>query len=309
MKTGTAVALVTALILNGTAASAALAPAARAMLDAAIAGGNRAEIDTLAKYARKANPDDVAEIDRLVALPSPLVAAQVKPAAQTGAAPEWKAEKDGLFEGWSGTGQLGGFISSGKVETSGLSAGLNLTREGEHWRHHLRLLADYQRSGGVTSREQFLAALEPNYKFNDRLFAFGLAQFERDRQAGFDERYTLSGGLGVRLVNNDKLKLDVKASPALRWSDPVTGGSEAMVSGLAGLNYRWTLSPTLTSTQDASLYIDAQNAVFTSLTALNVKLGGKLSGQMALQTRRESDPAPGAPKSDTLTRMSLVYGF
>lgn len=309
MKTGMSVALVTALILNGTAATATLAPAARAMLDAAVAGGNRAEIDTLAKYARQANPDDVAEIDRLVAPPSPGTTAKAQPVAQTGAAPEWKPGKDGLFQGWAGTGQLGGFISSGKVETSGLSAGLKLTREGAHWRHHVRLLADYQRSGGVTSREQFLAAFEPNYKFDDRLFAFGLAQFESDRQAGFDERYTLSGGLGIRLVNNDKLKLDVKASPALRWSDPATGGSETMVSGLAGLNYRWTLSPTLTSTQEASLYIDAQNAIFTSLTALNVKLGGKLSGQMALQTRRESDPAPGAPKSDTLTRMSLVYGF
>jgi len=307
MKTEMSVALVLALIASGTAAQATLAPAARAMLDAAIAGGNRAEIDTLAKFARKANPDDIAEIDRLVTLPSP--APQSQEQSQAGAPPEWKSGRDGLLGGWAGTGQLGGFISSGKVETSGLSAGLNLIREGERWRHHLRLAADYQRSSGVTSRDQFLAAFEPDYKFNDRLFAFGLAQFESDRQAGFDERYTLSGGLGLRLVSNDKLKLDVKASPALRWSNPVAGGSDTLVSGLAGLNYRWTLSPTLTSTQDASLYVDAQNAIFTSLTALNVKLGGKLSGQMALQTRRETDPAAGAPKADTLTRMSLVYGF
>lgn len=298
-----------ALLSGGSAGHAALAPAARAMLDAAIAGGNRGEIDTLAKYARQANPDDAAEIDGLVALPSPGVAAQPQPAAQAGAAPEWKPGKDGLFQGWAGSGQLGGFLSSGKVEASGLSAGLNLAHENERWRHQLRLLVDYQRSGGITSREQFLAAYEPNYKFNDRLFAFGLAQFESDRQAGFEERYTLSGGLGYRLVANDKLKLDLKASPALRRSDLVAGGSDTMVSGLAGLNYRWTLSSMLSSTQDASLYIDAANSIFTSLTALNVKLGGKLSGQMALQTRHETDPAPGSPKTDTLTRMSLVYGF
>ncbi len=305
MKMGISAGLAASLFMGATAAQATLAPAARAMLDAAIASGNRAEIDALAKYARQANPDDIAEIDRLVAPP-----AAVSPQPQqASAAAEWKSGNGGLLEGWTGTGQLGGFISSGRISTSGLSAGLNLTHESERWRHQLRLLADYQRSGGVTSREQFLAAYEPNYKFNDRLFAFGLAQFESDRQAGFDERYTLSGGLGYRLVSNDKLKLDVKASPALRRSDLAAGGSDTMVSGLAGLNYRWTLSPTLSSTQDASLYVDAENSIFTSLTAFNVKLGGKLSGQMALQTRHETDPAPGSPKTDTLTRMSLVYGF
>lgn len=308
MRTGMSVALAAALFGGGTAAQATLAPAARAMLDAAIASGNRTEIDTLAKYARQANPDDIAEIDRLVAPPA-VIAPQPRPAGQASAAADGKSASDGPLQGWTGSGQLGGFISSGRVSTSGLSAGLNLAREGERWRQNLRLHADYQRSGGVTSREQFLAAYEPNYKFNGRLFAFGLAQFESDRQAGFDERYTLSGGLGFRLVSNEKLKLDVKASPALRRSDLAVGGSDTTVSGLAGLNYRWTLSPTLTSTQEASLYMDAQNSIFTSLTALNVKLGGKLSGQMALQTRRETDPAPGSPKTDTLTRMSLVYGF
>jgi len=306
MKMGISAGLAASLLMGGTAAQATLAPAARAMLDAAIASGNRAEIDTLAKYARQANPDDIAEIDRLVAPPA---AVQPQQPQQASAAAEWKPGNGGLLHGWTGTGQLGGFISSGRISTSGLSAGLNLTHESERWRHQLRLLADYQRSGGVTSREQFLAAYEPNYKFNDRLFAFGLAQFESDRQAGFEERYTLSGGLGYRLVSNDKVKLDVKASPALRRSDLVAGGSDTMVSGLAGLNYRWTLSPTLSSTQDASLYVDAENSIFTSLTAFNVKLGGKLSGQMALQTRHETDPAPGSPKTDTLTRMSLVYGF
>lgn len=308
MKMGISAGLAASLLMGCTAAQATLAPAARAMLDAAIASGNRAEIYTLAKYARQANPDDIAEIDRLVALPA-AVQTQPQQAGQASAAAELKSGNGGLLEGWTGTGQLGGFISSGRINTSGLSAGLNLTHESERWRHQLRLLADYQRSGGVTSREQFLAAYEPNYKFNDRLFAFGLAQFESDRQAGFDERYTLSGGLGYRLVSNDKLKLDVKASPALRRSDLAAGGSDTMVSGLAGLNYRWTLSPTLSSTQDASLYVDAENSIFTSLTAFNVKLGGKLSGQMALQTRHETDPAPGSPKTDTLTRMSLVYGF
>lgn len=308
MKTGIWAGFAASLLLGGTAAQATLAPAARAMLDAAIAGGNRAEIDTLAKYARQANPDDIAEIDRLVAPPAVVQQPQQQP-GQANAAGDAQPARNGFLHGWTGSGQLGGFISSGRIDTSGLSAGLSLAHESARWRHQLRLLADYQRSGGVTSREQFLAAYEPNYKFNDRLFAFGLAQFESDRQAGFEERYTLSGGLGYRLVSNDKIKLDVKASPALRRSELVVGGSDTMVSGLAGLNYRWTLSPTLSSTQDASLYVDAANSIFTSQTALNVKLGGKLSGQMALQTRHETDPAPGSPKTDTLTRMSLVYGF
>ena len=45
---------------------------------------------------------------------------------------------------------------------------------------------------GVTSREHYLLAYEPNLKLDERRFIYGAAQFESDRFFGYDERYSLS---------------------------------------------------------------------------------------------------------------------
>ena len=46
--------------------------------------------------------------------------------------------------------------------------GLGLVREGINWRHNLSGRADYQETEGVVTREQYLAAYEPNYKLSER---------------------------------------------------------------------------------------------------------------------------------------------
>jgi putative salt-induced outer membrane protein len=280
-------------------AQAALPDSAKAMVEAAIASGNEGEIDTIAKYVSQANPSDADQVTAMVAAHR----ASLEKAKQA------KMENAGLFENWHGSGQLGGFMSSGNSDATGLTAGLGLTKEGVRWRHNFRAHADYQRSNGVTSRNQFLVALEPNYKFNDRLFAFGLAQFEKDKFAGFNSRYTLSGGLGYRVIKSENMTLDVKAGPAWRKTSLTGGGSESELNGLAALDYNWTITPALTFTENATAFIGSGNSVYTSLSALNVKLSSKLSAQAALQLRHETDPPLGFKNTDRLTRMSLVYGF
>ena len=54
-----------ALLAAGTA-HAQLAPQMRSMLDAAIASGNDADIDTIAKYLKQASPADAAEVLSLI---------------------------------------------------------------------------------------------------------------------------------------------------------------------------------------------------------------------------------------------------
>jgi hypothetical protein len=100
-------------------AHAELAPQLRSMLDAAIASGNDADIDTIAKYLKQASPADAAEIDRTIG----------DHRAQIAAAKEEKLRHLGLLEGWKGEGQIGATQSSGNATTVGLTAGLGLTRE------------------------------------------------------------------------------------------------------------------------------------------------------------------------------------
>lgn len=286
------------LLLSGIA-QAQLTPQIRATLDAAIAGGNEADVDTLAKYLKKANPDEAAEIDRIIA----------DHRSEIAAARQEKLRHQGFLSGWTGEGQVGISQSSGNSDTLGATAGIALRRDGLRWRYNLRALANYERDNGVTSRNQWLAAFEPNYKFSDRLFAFALAQYERDRFAGFDSRVTLSGGLGYRVVGSPGLTVDVKAGPAWRHTDFIGVPATSDVNALGALDATWTISPTLTLSENATALYASSNTNLTSITALSVKLGGKLSARASYQIGYNSDPPPLFGKTDTLSRLTLVYGF
>ena len=129
----------------------------RAMIDAAIDDGDPDTVRKVIELARTTNPDDGAELDAiLAAYETDLAAAE----AEEVAAEERAIRSAGLFENWSGRGELGAFNSTGNSSNTGITASLALTREGINWRHKLRGRADYQRNNGVTTREQFLAAFQ-----------------------------------------------------------------------------------------------------------------------------------------------------
>src|SRR5688500_1831836 len=187
-----------ALILAAAPASAALPEPVRAMVDAAIATGDPAKVATVVEIAKQTHPDDAAEID---ALQSAFAASQREIAAAEQARKDAELRSAGLFDNWSGRGQVGAFQSSGNSDNVGVTLSLAMDRSGVDWQHRFKATADYQRSNGRTSREQYLASYEPRYQFGRDLFAYALAQYERDRFQGFSSRYSLSGGLGYQVLN------------------------------------------------------------------------------------------------------------
>ncbi len=211
--------------------------------------------------------------------------------------------------GWTGSGELGAFQSSGNTKSIGGTAGLALTKESENWRLKLRALGDYQRTNGVTSREQAVAAFEPNYKINERLYAYGLGQYERDKFQGFSSRFTASGGLGYQVIKTERTKLDVKVGPAWRKTNFVSGGSTSSIAGLLDTNFGYKISPTVTFTQDTSAYVESKNSSLLSLTGINAKLSDKLTARLSYQVDHETKPPVGLKKTDTLTRFTLLFGF
>lgn len=285
---------------TGTApAMAELSAPVRAMLDAAFATGNDADIASVVKIAKSANPADAAEIDALVAAHNQSVAE---------AALAHKREA-GFFEDWHGSGELGGSIATGNTESTGLSAGLILTKEGIKWSHKLRAAADYLRSDGVTTRNQWMASYEPNYNLSDRLFLFGLAMYEKDRFQGFNNRITGSAGVGYRVIVSDPLTLDVKAGPAWRRTNWLLEPDTSEIEGLAGADLVWHITPTIDFIDNAQALIGSDNSTYSNTASLTATLSGALSARLSFGVRHETNPPPGTENTDTITRATLVYGF
>ncbi|WP_260581029.1 DUF481 domain-containing protein [Sphingopyxis sp. PET50] len=278
----------------------------RAMIEAAIAGGKEADVETIARLAKGTNPDAAAEIDLMVA---DFQQSRSKAKEAAAAAAQAKLASAKFWQNWKGEGQIGGSLSSGNTKSAGLSAGLALARKGIDWTHKLRAQADYQRTNGKTSVERYLGEIEPQYRLGDRGFVYGLARWEHDRILGYDARWNLSGGLGYKLVDSKRLALSLKGGPAWRRTDFVNGTGDDELTALAGLDFGWQMSPTLRLTQVASTVVGEANSSTSSLTALNAKLTGKLSARLAYAAQIDSSPPPGVESVDTQTRFTLVYGF
>ena len=288
----------------------------RAMIDAAMKTGDKAKIQTVLALAQEASPEGKAEIKAIEKVWRADVAEKGRLASEANTR---RIREAGVFELWKGQGQLGGFQSSGNSNNLGLSAGLNLKRQGLDWSHSIRATADYQRSNGITSREQFLFAYEPQYQIKDELFAYGLAQFERNRVLGFPGRYALSGGIGYQVANSNDVKLSVKAGPALRMTDFESGDSETRLAALFGFDFDWKIADRLTFTQDsnmvaetgsqATVIVDSTRTTLNLITGLDAKVSDRLSSRVTYTVDYDSKPPVGRDTTDTVTRLTLVYGF
>ena len=288
------------------AAQAQLPDPVRDMIDAAIATGDEQTVRTVIGIARQTNPDEAAALDAIL---SDFEADLALAEAEQEAAREEEIRTAGLFSNWSGKGELGFFNSTGNAENTGLTASFSLVRQGINWRHKLRGRADYQESNGVTTREQFLAAYEPNLQISDRLFAFALAQYERDRFQGFSARYSLSGGLGANVIVEDDMTLSVQAGPAYRRTELIGGETLTNLAGNASLDFDWQIADMLTFTQDASAFVQSGSSTFISDSGLQASIASDVSVRLSYTVEYDTEPPLGAENTDTLSRITIVYDF
>ena len=297
-------------------ATAELPEPVREMVEAAIANGKKETVAAVIAIARQTNPDDADELD---AIQEAFDKRQQELAAKEAEARQTEILSAGLFERWSGKGQIGAFQSSGNSSNVGVSLALALTREGIDWSHRIKASSDYQRSNGVTSREQYMLSYEPRFQINPQLFAYGLAQYESDRFQGFSSRYSASGGLGYRVIDKSDLQLSVKAGPAWRQTDFVDGRIESKLAALIGMDFDWAITDRISLTQDtnmvadaggsATAIIDSANTTLNLVTGMEAKISDALTTRLSYTLEYDSNPPAGSVSTDTLTRFTLVYGF
>lgn len=300
------VVLACVLAAAATPACAELPGPVRAMLEAAMRTDDAKAVDAVVKAAKETQPQDSAEIDAMKQKfddGHKLVAAEkadIERARVLAARP---------LQLWSGEGEIGAFSSTGNTRNAGVAIGLKLRREGVYWTHKLQFTTDYQKTNGLVSREQYLASYNPQYTLSDRFYAYGLAQFERDRFQGFASRYSLSPGFGYRVYNSDDLKLAFEGGPAIRFTDYVDEPDRTTTSALGSLDFAWRANRSIRLTQQASAYLESDNSTFTSTTSLEAGMLKGLKARLSYRYEHDTDPPDGSRRTDTLSRFTLVYGF
>jgi putative salt-induced outer membrane protein len=284
------------LFLASQAAAAPVPPETERLIRAA----TPAQIDVVAAVAKTANPNSAAEIDALVAS---IKATAVEMRRQ-------QLATRSVFQGWTGEGQVGGSLTSGNTEDTAFNLGLALNREGLMWNHHVNAIADFQKTDGATTREAFRTSYQLDYRISNLWFAYGLFQWERDKFALLDRRFTESLGIGYTVLSAAPFSLIVDGGVALRQTQYITpDNEESDVAGRVTAKFGWDIRPNVRFTEEAGGLFGGTTSTIYSRTALTVGLFGALSARAAFDVNYESNPPPDVETTDTITRFALVYSF
>lgn len=271
----------------------------KAMLDAAIASGNEAEIATVVKYARIADP---ASGD----------AAQALAEAWKG---DWTREKvtriqqASFLDLWTGRVELGGTITTGNSDTFGATGIVDATREGIRWRQKFLVQADYAESLGIETRRHALAQWQPNYKIDDRRYISGTTLFESDPFLGYHERYSVAVGAGYGVIKRPEMSLSLELGPAFRRTRFTDGRVQSSLASRGSLDFDWKVGTGVSLSQDSAIYLEHFNSTISSTSAVTARVLGPLAASVSYALQYESAPPLGRVTTDTIGRASLVYTF
>ncbi len=256
-------------------------------------------LKAVVKAAKKANPDSIAEIDAQAA------------AAATRAAAEkvTKTANAGFLRGWTSKFEVGGSIKTGNTEEQAFTAAIEVDRETPRWEHNLNLTVDRKAESGELTTDRYFLAYSAQRKFSPRFYVVGVLWGERDPFAGYDFRFSESVGLGYRIIDAPDLKLRLEAGPGLRQAEYLGNDYQNTVAARGAGYLTWRLGPRLEFTQSLVSYLEAKNSTLLAATALTTKLEGNISAKASYEVRHEAEPPAGRQKTDTTSRLTLVFGF
>ncbi len=230
--------------------------------------------------------------------------------------------QDASDNGWSGEGSLSAGTTTGNTETTDLGLGVDATRKMNLWKIGLQASADYGETDGQETKNRIFLGTNLDRQINDRLFGFGQLSYERDEFSGFDSRAFIGGGLGYDVLNGDVTTWTVRGGPGLKIDETrdtttlvgnaavlVPGETEETFGAIAQSNFAHAFNDNVSFTNDTNVIYAEVSTQIINIAAITASLTNTLSARVSFEARHDTDPVDGFEDTDTISRVSLVYGF
>lgn len=215
---------------------------------------------------------------------------------------------------WAGEGSFGAGFTTGNTDTSDLGLGLKLGRKTGDWTLSFQALADYGKTDGVETKNRIFGSAQADRDFSERLYGLGRVSYERDEFSGFESRAFAGVGVGYRVIVSEPTKWAVEVAPGVRYDDIrgtllAPGDSETGFSVIGASKFAHAFNDNVKLTNDTTVtWADASTQIVNTL-AVTAALTGALSARASYDVRHDTDAPVGFEKTDTVTRVSLVYAF
>ncbi|MGM0450683.1 MAG: DUF481 domain-containing protein [Pseudomonadota bacterium] len=218
---------------------------------------------------------------------------------------------------WSGSVEAGLVEASGNTEETTISGEADVTRDWNDWRQNVLLQSRYAEQSGERTAERYAASTQLDYKFNPNDFVFVRARYDNDDFSGYKYQASTAAGYGRRLWSEgEDSHFDLSAGLGYRYSkfeepDPDEGEeSEDPIGRLAG-DFRYRLSETARFRQEAETEVglDSGDALSRSVTSLQANINSSLALRLSYTLEHDSNPPEDTERTDTITAVTVLYGF
>lgn len=223
-------------------------------------------------------------------------------------------------EGWSGSVAAGYVAVKGNSDTTTANFKGEVLYDQDRWHHSALATAIGSTQEDETSSEAYKAQVKTKYDLTERYYAFGLAEYNKDRFSAYDHQIFEAIGLGWRVFHTDTQELNLEAGAGLTQSKlqqteppnaPLTSSERDVneVVGRVGADYHWHISENAVFSEKVASNIGSDNTYIESLTELKAGVIGDLALVLGYLVKHNTDVLPGTDKTDTQTSISLEYKF
>ncbi len=232
--------------------------------------------------------------------------AEAPPAAVAkAAAPETEPESK-----WSGHVELGATRTTGNTEQASFNTAAEVINERRRWRHKFEASFDFDSENEETIQNRIVASANSAYKITKRLRVFGFFEYEDDEFSGFDYRLSENVGLGYLFVDIERWTFDIEAGPGARQSKiEATGDVDSEATARLNESITWKISPSAKFLHDTTFVVGTDRTTIETDNALKLNITNPLSAKISFELRHDTDVPADTEKTDTTTKISLVYDF
>jgi putative salt-induced outer membrane protein len=281
-----------------------------------------ANFNTLIDLLIATYPDNEAEIREVAAQIRPVDKAPAETASNAAQATTPSPAEGTIFSdegasqfsqiflpGWEKEVGVNALYSTGNTVQKSFGFETKFTRDYERFHQTATTYFDFNTSNGVTNKRRYGLGYKSDYDLSEISYITGFAGFEGDSFGAFNKRFTLTGGYGLRVFDNDTYQWSVEAGTAILITKPAsTGEYDTKITAFAGSIFAWTINDRSEFDNATKVYV-GNVFVLENKSAIKVKASEALSGKLSFDIIYNRDVPLGRKKTDTITRLGVQYDF
>ena len=213
---------------------------------------------------------------------------------------------------WDVTVSVGIAATSGNSDTSQFNAAYDLTYDPQT-KNVVKTNAMFLRgtTEGELSSERVLFNARDQYKIGSRAYVFGQNLYLRDKFKSISYLDALTGGIGYKVVEQPRTKLDVDGSLGGVWEKNLGLALNKSGAVIAGEKLQQQLTSTTTFTQSVNALWktkDFDDALYTFGAGIAVAVSSRVQLKFeVLDVYKNKPPTAAIKKNDVATVVAIVF--